>query len=859
MPWEMIKAAGRSICPWLLALVASVFLAAAGPPSATAQEPLTLDAGGGETLAVDRSPFRLSLTGPGGAETVSTIAGREGPPVSIPGIDGPSPTNPTGTAGGYPAFGFVYGASPGLTFPTSFFQGNRLFGAEAGALVSLAEVEAVVERTSDRLVVDVRTDAPTLPPARMSIARLPGGGVELDLEPPASRVEPVGVAFTLISPADEGLYGLGARKDVFDQRGLLRNVWTEQQNATTADGEVITGSDPTRTTGPDYTFPNGAQAAYYVQAALHGSRGWSAWVSQSELSRIDLANTRDDAVRWGVASPRLTLALAGGGLAGSARSYTAAVGRAPVPPRYAFEPWIDVINEGEGEAAPNGQGFTGGERVKEDLEMIVRKAEQTDIPIGTLGVEGWQDVPGGPELFQRLRDQGYHLSAYWNMFTSEGTEAYDEAKALDIFVKDANGNDYPIVTNRQGISFLIDYSHPDAQAFWKGQLDRSNNLGFEAFMHDFGELITEGMRFENGELPAEMHNHYPVLYHRTARRALDEYAADNPGHEPFFYVRAGYSGVGDEPGVIASTPSVFPGDETTDWAEGSGIPSVPPAMLNLAMGGSFAFTTDVGGYLDLVAPPTSKELFIRWSQLAALTPISRIHNSTGGGSRYPWSFDNETVEIYRRYARAKVDLIPLVERWAERASERGDIGPVRPLVLDDPSPAARSIDDQWLLGKNILVAPVLEEGAREREVYLPAGSRWRQVTVDDDGRLVAAEAPRAGGSRITARAPLEDIPLFTRVGTAQDPGASSSGSGESGTEGGGRSQGGGRDSGGDSGEVAGEPSLEDGAPQDGSDSEPTTGSLPFTGLGLGALVLVGLGLIAAGSTGRLRPRLSVRR
>ncbi|MGI8727298.1 MAG: TIM-barrel domain-containing protein, partial [Solirubrobacterales bacterium] len=521
----------------------------------------------------------------------------------------------------------------------------------------------------------------------------------------------------------------------------------------------------------------------------------------------------------------------------------------PAPPRYAFEPWIDVINEGEGEAAPNGQGFSGGERVREDLEMIARKARETNTPIGTLGVEGWQDVPGGPELFDQLRDEGYHLSAYWNMFTSEGTEAYEEAKAKDIFVKDPAGNDYPIVTNRQGISFLIDYSHPDAQDFWKGQLDRSNELGFEAFMHDFGELITEGMRFHNGELPPEMHNHYPVLYHRTARRAVDAYAADNPDHEPFFYVRAGYSGVGDEPGVIAYTPSVFPGDETTDWAEGSGIPSVPPAMLNLAMGGSFAFTTDVGGYLDLLAPPTSKELFIRWSQLAALTPISRIHNSTGGGSRYPWSFDDETVGIYRRYARAKVELIPLVERWSERASEKGDIGPVRPLVLDDSSPEARSIDDEWLLGKNILAAPVLTEGAREREVYLPRGSRWRQVTVAGDGSFRAAGESQDGGETVTAEAPLADIPLFVRAGTAQDPGGDAPGGGAGG---GGDSDGGSdgaEDGDSDGGSVEGDSSGSDAA--DDAATGTTGGSLPFTGLGLGAMALLAVALIAVGLGARL--------
>ncbi len=384
--------------------------AAQGPPAAT-----ELDAGNGQTLRIERAPFRVALVDRDGRETVATVGGREGAPVRVPGIDGPQPLEPLGAAGGFPAMAFVVGANPGVTFPVSFFTGNRLFGAEAGGLVSLVEVQGV-SRTATGLELSVRTDAPSLGPATLTVERLPAGGVSLDLRPP-DGLAPAATTFTLASPPGEGLYGLGARKDRFDQRGLLRNVWVEQQNATSAQGEDFTSVDPTGATGRDYTFPNGAQAAYYVQAALHGSRGWAAWVGQSTLSRLDLAASRDDAIRWGVAGPRLTLSLAGGGIEESAKSYSAQAGRAPAPPRYVYEPWIDVINEGEGEAAPNGQGFTGGARVRADIEEIATKARELDIPIGTIGVEGWQSVPGGEALFGRLREQGFHLSAYWNPFT----------------------------------------------------------------------------------------------------------------------------------------------------------------------------------------------------------------------------------------------------------------------------------------------------------------------------------------------------------------------------------------------------------------------------------------------------------
>jgi len=116
-----------------------------------------------------------------------------------------------------------------------------------------------------------------------------------------------------------------------------------------------------------------------------------------------------------------------------------------------------------------------------------------------------------------------------------------------------------------------------------------------------------------------------------------------------------------------------------------------------------------------------------------------------------------------------VRLIPLVDRWSKRAASKGAIGPVRPLVLDDPSPAARAVKDEWLLGTDLLVAPVVEEGATTRRVYLPAGARWERVVVGRAGRLVPTGDVGLGGSTVTAPAPLEDIPLYRRVKPAGRP------------------------------------------------------------------------------------------
>ncbi len=730
------------------AIAAALLLALAAPP-APAATAVEVPAGNGTSVRVETAPFRVALADARGAEVVATVPSGS-VPVRAPGVDGPQPLEPGSAAGGFPALGFVLGARAGTTFPVSFFTGNRLFGAEVGALSEVTGVERVTRRDDGAdLEVALSTGGA---PARLALRRRAGGGVRVTLTAPAG-LPAISTLFSLASPRGEGLYGLGGRKDAFDQRGRLRNVWVEQQNSADerTDGAVGT-----------YSFPNGDQASYYVQTSLFGQRGWGAWTGGTALQRLDLAASRADAVRWGVAEPTLELTLAGGGVEAASKAYTASVGRAPAPPAWVYAPWIDVLNEGEGEAAPNGAGFTGGPRVKADLDAIVAKLEELDIPVGTLGVEGWhtlldEEGPKAKAYYAGLRRKGFHLSAYWNPFTSPAGKGYAEARDKGLFIRDATGQPYPIVTNRFGLSNVIDFTHPEAAGYFKRQVDRSADLGFEAFMEDFGELVTEGMVFADGKPPELAHNAYPTAYHRAGRAAIDAQARERPGFEPWFYVRAGHDG------TSASTGGVFPGDETTDWSIGSGLPSVVPALLNHALGGSPTFTTDVGGYLDLTAPRTSPELLIRWSQLAAFTPISRIHNSTGKGTLLPWEAGDAAVDAYRRYARAKVKLAPLMDRWTRRAARDGTIGPVRPLLLDDPSPAAARVADEWRIGRDLLAAPILRRGATSREVYLPAGDRWERVRVAEDGALVGDGKLLAGGRRVTAGAPLADIPIFRRA------------------------------------------------------------------------------------------------
>ncbi len=178
-------------------------------------------------------------------------------------------------------------------------------------------------------------------------------------------------------------------------------------------------------------------------------------------------------------------------------------------------------------------------------------------------------------------------------------------------------------------------------------------------------------------------------------------------------------------------------------------------MLNRSLGGAWGFTTDIGGFFD-VGPykATTAELFTRWAQWAALSPFFRLHGSVAAGTHMPWSYGAATLARYRAALRLHLKARPLITRlW--KAGRKSGIGPVRPLWLAEPtSPRAAAQDQEWMLGPDVLVAPVVTEGARSRRVYFPRGC-WKRP-----GRYRAHHGPVGA----TVPAPLGRLPYYVRCG-----------------------------------------------------------------------------------------------
>ena len=179
-------------------------------------------------------------------------------------------------------------------------------------------------------------------------------------------------------------------------------------------------------------------------------------------------------------------------------------------------------------------------------------------------------------------------------------------------------------------------------------------------------------------------------------------------------------------------------------------------MLNRAVGGAYGFTTDIGGYYDVRIEPHDEGALPALGQLAALTPFFRLHGSLIAGVHTPWSYDAETVRIYRALTRLHQRAEPLILRlW--RSAVRTGVPPTRPLWLAAPGPSVRRARTRWLLGDDVLVAPVVERGARSRAVVFPGGC-WRhgqtgQVVRGPAVRRIAAPLGRLPGSCAAAPGP----------------------------------------------------------------------------------------------------------
>ena len=731
-----------------LALVPLSALAtpAQGAAVADAAEPLVVDAGGARVV-VEQSPFRLSVTDGDGQTVLQEVAHAATDSIAeVPPVGG----DPLATGGDnqstttlYSPLAFLVGEESLTQEPDGEWISNLTTGTRAGTWYAAQDVESV-ENDGDDLVLTLSTNDPSGRTLEVRVGAQGEDAVRVQVHAvPSEGVAMLGDSFD--TPADpdgtDGFFGFGGRHDRLDQRGRVLSSYVNQENLD------ITGAGTTM-------FPNGPAAAYYPQAMFYTTR-YGFLAPQPQLTRFKLAVDRPDAWNVTASAADLDYVVAPGDPARSVQTLTALNGRQIAPPSWALGPMMDrlVLNDGE-----------TYQHYQANLVRDVHNIDRHHLPLTGYRIEGWgfpdsTDNHGlalhtwvhGPQqarMIHQLRKRGIHALAYLRPWLEPGSAPVKAGYA----VTTAAGKPYYVVGSSNRRFALVDFTNPDAVAWWQEQVTAVLDLGFDGFMQDYGEQVLFDMHFADGTTGLDRHNDYLTLYAQATRGGLTSYEAAHPARHLWVFTRAGFSGIA---GSAAYENANFPGDETTDWSRTSGLPSLTTDMLSRAVGGAYGYTTDIGGYFDYTSPPTTKQLFIRWAEWAALSPFFRLHGSGKNGTHAPWSYDKQTMHIYQHFSRLHLRAGTLLEELWTEAGETG-APPTRPLWWQDPDDRAGWHQDQeWLLGSDLLVAPVVKKGAVKRTAYLPEGC-WRL-----HGRGTSYD----GGASVTVDAPLGSLPWFSRCDT----------------------------------------------------------------------------------------------
>ncbi|MBU1079822.1 MAG: alpha-glucosidase, partial [Spirochaetes bacterium] len=354
--------------------------------------------------------------------------------------------------------------------------------------------------------------------------------------------------------------------------------------------------------------------------------------------------------------------------------------------------------------------------------------------------------PGLPAAMRRWRDEGVRFLGYANPYVAAGKPLFEEAASRGFLAKDRKGDDYRVDFGEFDAG-IVDLTNPAAFEWYKSVIRKNLvDFGLSGWMADFGEYLpTDAVLFDG--TPAMLaHNPWPAAWARLCHEAVAE---AGEADEIVYFMRAGAAG------SQRWCPNMWAGDQNVDWSEDDGLPSALTAALSLAVCGHGVHHSDIGGYTTLFGMRRTKELLLRWAEFSAFTPMMRSHEGNRPGDNWQFDSDDATLDALARLGRLFVALKPYRKAVLAQNAREG-VAAMRPLFFHyESDPASFRIKDQYLLGRDLLVAPVMEEGAVTRPVYLPGGEEWVHLWT----------GTRYGGGRYALSAPMGEPPVFWRSGS----------------------------------------------------------------------------------------------
>lgn len=582
--------------------------------------------------------------------------------------------------------------------------------------------------------------APDQKPRIVATLRAREDGAVLDFA--AADPAPNRFWLRVAAEADEHVWGGGEQMSYLDLRGRRFPLWTSEPGVGRDKASPITfQADREGRAGGDYWNTN------YPQPTFLSSRRYALHVGTTAYAAFDF---RDDGFHeietWAVPErveiwvrpdfPSLVGAMAD------------RFGRQPPLPEWLYRGAII--------------GLKDGERSFERLERM----EAAGVQISGLWCEDWVGLrhtsfgarlfwdwraderryPGFAARLAGLRARGIRFLGYVNPYLCVDGSLFPEAEAAGYLATNAAG-ETALVDFGEFDCGVVDFTNPAASAWFAERVIGRNMLdaGLSGWMADFGEYLPIDVHLANGVDARLMHNAWPVLWAEVNARAV---ASRGQTGEALFFMRAGYSG------VQRHCPLLWGGDQSVDFSRHDGLVSVIPAALSSGLLGNAFHHSDIGGYTSLFGNVRTPELIMRWAEMAAFTPVMRTHEGNRPRDNVQIDQDAEVLAHFARMTRLWVHLAPYLRALVAEAGASG-LPAQRPLFLHfETDRRTYAIQDAYLYGPDLLVAPVHQAGATEWETYLPAGEEWVHLW---------SGAAHAGGRAVRVPAPLGQPPAFFRA------------------------------------------------------------------------------------------------
>lgn len=509
----------------------------------------------------------------------------------------------------------------------------------------------------------------------------------------------------------ECVYGMGERFTSFVKNGQVVDCWNE-------DGGTA------------------SQISYKNIPFYMTNKNYGILVDHTDNVSFEVASEKVEYVGFSVKGEELRFDLIyGDTMKDVIRTYTDLTGKPALAPGWSFGLWLTT-------------SFTTNYD-EETTSTFINGMEERNLPLEVFHFDcywmkefhwcdfEWDDrvFPDVKGMLKRYKEKGLKICVWINPYIAQGTGFFREGLEKGYLLKRADGRGIKQVDNWQPGMGLVDFTNPEATNWYIAKLKTLLDMGVDCFKTDFGERIPVDVEYFDGSDPWCMHNYYTQLYNKAVFDLLTRECGEG---EAVLFARS--ATVGGQ-----QFPVHWGGDCSASYAS---MAESLRGGLSFTMSGFSFWSHDIGGF-ELTASP---DVYKRWLQFGLLSTHSRLHGSKS--YRVPWLFDEEAVDVCRKFTKLKISLMPYIYQMAVNSHETG-IPAMRSMVMEfEQDPAVRYLDMQYMLGDSILVAPVFsEDGAVE--YYLPEGT-WTH--------LLSGER-RVGGKWYKDTYDFMSLPVYVRENT----------------------------------------------------------------------------------------------